>query len=142
MRILKSIIFLSLISIFLTATQKVKAEISVIVNQNNNSTISSDDIKRIFLGKLKTFPGGTSAVPINLKASNPSRDVFDTSVLHKSSSQIKAYWSKLVFSGKGNPPLEVATDKEAVESVMKDPTAIGYVDSANVAAGVKVIATF
>jgi len=118
------------------------AELSVIVHPGNNSSISADDIKRIFLGKLKRYPEGLLVVAINQKTSNPIRKSFDKNALGKSGSQVKAYWSKLVFSGKGNPPKEVATDKEMIELVKDNPSIIGYVDSNNVSADVKVVVQY
>jgi len=126
----------------LVTTGWAHAEISVVVNPGNGSSISNNDIKRIFLGKLKSFPGGGQALPVNLSSSNASRKSFDKSALGKSGSQVKAYWSKLVFSGKGNPPKEVASDSDVIALVKDNPSVIGYVDSASVSDDVKVVAKF
>ncbi len=118
------------------------AEVSVIVSKANNAAVSTDDVKRIFLGKAKKFSDGASAVPINLSASVAARSEFDDAALGKSTNQTKAYWSKLVFSGKGNPPQEVGSIAEMIELVSKNPSLIGYVDSASVTDAVKVVATY
>jgi hypothetical protein len=60
----------------------------------------------------------------------------------KSSSQLNAYWSKLVFTGKGTPPEKLTTDQAVIDFVAANGNAIGYVDSAKVTDKVKVIATF
>ena len=67
------------------------AEVAIIVNSGNSSEISDNDIKRMFLGKNKTFSNGESVKAINLKSGNAIRKNFEKEVLGKSSSQVKAY---------------------------------------------------
>ncbi len=121
---------------------QVQAEIAVIVNPANDSSLDKGEISRIFLGKKKSFPNGTSVTPINLSEGAATRGSFDSNVLNKSSSQLKAYWSKLVFTGKGTPPKEVSSDADVVAAVKSDPSAIGYVDASAVTGDVKVVAKF
>ena len=141
MNYLKKITQIAIVSLALLSVNTF-AEISVIVNKSNAASVSVDEIKRIFLGKSKKFSDGATAVPINLSASVSSRSEFDDAALGKSTNQTKAYWSKLVFSGKGNPPKEVSSVAEMIELVSKNPSLIGYVDSASVTGDVKVVATF
>ena len=141
MSYLKKISQIAVVSVALLSVN-VFAEVSVIVHKSNAANVSVDEVKRIFLGKSKKFSDGASAVPINLSASVAVRGEFDDAALGKSTNQTKAYWSKLVFSGKGNPPKEVSSTAEMIELVSKNPSLIGYVDSASVTGDVKVIATF
>ncbi|MCU4675653.1 phosphate ABC transporter substrate-binding protein [Catenovulum sp. 2E275] len=129
-----------LISVFICSQSF--AEIAVVVHPSNTAEISADDIERIFLGKKKTFSSGETAVPINLNESNSTRDGFNEKALNKSSSQLKAYWSKLVFTGKGTPPKEVDSAQEVIKLVSSNPNMIGYVDSSNIDSSVKVITKF
>ena len=55
---------------------------------------------------------------------------------------MQAYWSKLVFTGKGTPPDELASSADAVAAVAKHENAIAYVDSAAVDGSVKVVTTY
>ncbi|WP_354668340.1 phosphate ABC transporter substrate-binding protein [Colwellia sp. E2M01] len=118
------------------------ADVAVIVNPGNNSEISDDDIQRIFLGKNKSFSNGESVMAINLGSGNEQRSEFEEKVLGKSSSQVKAYWSKLIFSGKAKPLKEVGSDGEILSLVASSPDAIGYVDASKVDDSVKVVKTF
>jgi ABC-type phosphate transport system substrate-binding protein len=115
------------------------AELVVIVHPSNAANIDNTQVQRIFLGKEKKFADGSEATPINSVASNASREQFDTKVLERSSSQVAAYWSKLVFTGKGIPPKELENDAAVIAAVAADASAIGYVDSAAVTGSVKVI---
>lgn len=118
------------------------AEISVIVNPGNGSTITTQDIPRMFLGKLKRFTNGQAVVALNNKASGGVQANFDKQVLKKSPAQIKAYWSKQLFTGKGKPPKTLGSDQEVLQFVASTPNAIGYVNAANVNDSVKVVASY
>jgi len=118
------------------------AQVSVIVNTANSATIADGDLPRIFLGKAKQFSNGDKVIIINLKFKQAIRNEFEKKVLNKSASQVKAYWSKLMFSGKGKPPKELASDKEIIAFVLANPGAIGYIAAESVDDSVKVIKTF
>ncbi|WP_438865483.1 phosphate ABC transporter substrate-binding protein [Neptunicella sp.] len=120
-------------------SQLASADVAVIVNPANGATISQDEVTKLFLGKDKSFSNGESAVPINQQGD--LSEEFNTKVLNKSGSQIKAYWSKLVFTGKGTPPKEVNSDDEVKKLVAANPNIIGYIDAAKVDASVKVVLT-
>ena len=134
-----NILKVSLPLILCLCSPLVFAEVAVIVNTGNSSEISDNDIKRMFLGKNKTFSNGEAVNAINLKSGNATRSDFEKKVLGKSGSQVKAYWSKLIFSGKAKPLKELASDSEILSQVASTPNAIGYIDASKVDASVKVI---
>lgn len=115
------------------------AEVAVIVHPSNANTLTVDQVSKIFLGRDKTFPDGSQAVPAALADGSAATAAFNTTVLKKSASQLKSYWSKLVFTGKGTPPKEVASDAELIKLIAANPNLIGYVDAAAVDASVKVV---
>lgn len=131
-----------LLSVGLLFSLTANAGISIIVHPSNSTPLENKDISRIFLGKVKSFNSELTAMPMNLPEGNPSRKVFEKSVLNKSSNQIKAYWSKLVFTGKGTPPLEAISESELVNLVSANPNLIAYVDDSLVTDKVKVVAQF
>jgi len=140
---LRNLTSLSIIALGALFMQNVAwAEVDVIVHSSVSETASASDIQRVFLGKTKSLAGGTKVVPINLSPGQPVRDEFDTKVLGKSSSQLKAYWSRLVFTGKGQPPKDVGSPADVVNLVKSNPNMIGYVPKGEAGDGVKVIASF
>lgn len=118
------------------------AEVEVIVHPSNNVDISKDDVARIFLGKTRGFPGGEGAIPISMSKGNASFDQFTQDVLGKSTKQLKAYWAKMVFTGKGTPPREIPSDAEINKLVSNNPSFIGFVPAGSAGAGVKVVGKF
>jgi len=115
------------------------AEVTVIVHPSNTNVISQEQVSKIFLGRDKSFADGSPAIPVALSDGNVSTDIFSGAVLKKKPSQLKAYWSKLVFTGKGSPPKQINSDAEMVKLVAKNPNFIGYVDAASVDSSVKVV---
>ncbi|WOI36952.1 phosphate ABC transporter substrate-binding protein [Alteromonas sp. CI.11.F.A3] len=118
------------------------ADVAVIVHPSNGDALDKDSISRLFLNKMKSFPNGTNAVPLALAEGQAATDEFNGKVLNKSASQLTAFWSKLVFTGKGQPPKALGSDAEVVSAVAADPGAIGYVDAGSVDGSVRVVATF
>lgn len=129
--------------IIATASMVVSAETAVIVSASNaNATLDKATISKIFLGKSKSFPDGSQALPIDQNDGTPSRDAFNSNMLGKSASQLKSYWSRLIFTGKGTPPKQSGNDSDVKALVSNNPNMIGYIDSSAVDASVKVVHKF
>jgi ABC-type phosphate transport system substrate-binding protein len=110
------------------------ADVAVIVsNKNSTSQMSAEEISRIYLGKSNAMK------PIDNGGASPVRAQFYSKVTGKDEAQVKAIWSKLVFTGKATPPKKLGSDSEVVQAVASDPNAIGYIDKAAVTSSVKVI---
>lgn len=118
----------------------VSAEVVVVVSaQNKAATMTAAQVSQIFLGKVKRFPEGGAAVPVDLPEGAPLRESFYSRFAGKTPDQMKAYWSKSIFTGAGQPPKEVANDAEMKRRLATDPTAIGYVDKGSVDASVRIV---
>ena len=118
------------------------ADVAVVVHPTNDSTFDEGTIKKIFLGKTKSYTNGRSAILISPSNTDIAVEEFNSKVLGKSNSQVKAYWSKILFTGKGTPPQEMDSNGAVISSVASNPDAIGYVDASAVTSDVKVVATF
>lgn len=116
--------------------------VDVIVNPANGSALDENEIRKIFIGKSKSFSDGSKALPITQVEGSAITDEFNQKVLNKSSSQLKAYWSKLVFTGKGTPPKEAENDAEVIKLVASNPNLIGFVSSGAADGSVKVVKSF
>ena len=110
-----------------------QAEVAVIVNAGASAAPSQADVANIFLGKDKSLKG------VDQAAWNPTKEKFYAGVANKNESQLKSYWSGLVFTGKGQPLPTVADDAAVVAKVSAEADAIGYVDAAAVTDKVKVL---
>jgi ABC-type phosphate transport system substrate-binding protein len=104
----------------------------VIVHPQNDVKITPKNVQRIFLGKEKKFSNGLETIPINQVHGSSARELFDNNRLDRSSTQISAYWSKFVFTGKGVPPIEVSDDASVVDLVANNKNAIGYIEESQI----------
>ncbi|CBL45279.1 Conserved hypothetical protein [gamma proteobacterium HdN1] len=118
------------------------AEIAVIVNLANQSNITTEDVQKIYLAKTKTFPGGGKIVALDQTEGAAPRMEFVSKIIKKDEAQMKAYWSRLIFTGKGVPPKVMASDAEVVEAVASNTSAIGFVDVGAVTDKVRVVGKF
>lgn len=135
----KNILCASLLVIFCDV---VHAEIAVIVNLANTDAIKKENIASLYLAKTRTFPGGKTAIPLDRPEGSPIRVEFVSKVIEKDESQMKSYWSRLIFTGKGVPPKVLESDAEVKEMVARNPDTIGFIDAGAVDGTVKVVATF
>lgn len=118
------------------------AEVVVIVNPKNPAaSLSAEQVAQIYLGRAGSFPGGGAATPLDIKEGAALRDEFYAKVTDKNPGQVKSYWSKQMFSGKGSPPRELASAAEIRRAVAADPGAIGYIDRAALDGSVKEVLT-
>jgi ABC-type phosphate transport system substrate-binding protein len=116
------------------------ADVVVVVSAKSPvAALSKAQVADIFLGKTIRFPDGAPAAPIDLAEGSAIRDEFYDKVVGKSAAQIKAYWSKIIFTGRGQPPPGVSSIIEMMKRIGANPAAIGYIDRSNVNDSVRVV---
>lgn len=112
------------------------ADTVVIVNPKQAAKLTPSDVRNIYLGNKKSFPDGSTAIPLTVKEGK-SREQFMNDVLGKTEGQYKALWSRLMFTGTGQPPREVESEEEVKKVVAVNPNVIGFIDSSKVDATVR-----
>lgn len=118
------------------------AETVVVVGAKSPvGTLEKQQVSDLFLGKASAFPDGRQAVPLDQAEGAAARDEFHSKVTGKTGAQLKSFWSKQVFSGKGTPPKELPSSAEVRKLVADNPNMIGYIDKSAVDASVKVVLT-
>ncbi len=132
----------SLVFALLVCGNSAYAEVVAVVGASSPAgTLSKQEVANIFLGKNSAFPSGQEAIPMDLAEGNALREAFHTAVTGKSQVQLKAYWSRLIFSGGGRPPKVVDSTAKAKELAATNPNVITYIDKADVDSSVKVVFT-
>ena len=128
LRVLGGSIFLSFAALHCTGAGA--ADVVAVVSAKSRVTaLNSDQVADIFLGKTNRFPDGTLAVPVDLPEESPAREKFYAEYAGKSPAQVKAHWSKIIFTGRGQPPKQMGSGAEAKKFVADNPNAIAYIDS-------------
>jgi ABC-type phosphate transport system substrate-binding protein len=100
----------------------------VVVNASNSvHSISVNDLSKIFLKRTTTWSSGQPVVPVDLSDTSSVRAAFSNAVHGRSVSAILAYWQRMIFSGRGVPPVQMASDRDVLAYVRAHPDAVGYV---------------
>jgi ABC-type phosphate transport system substrate-binding protein len=113
--------------------------VAVVSSKSTVTSLSQLQMVGIFLGKTSRFPNGVPAVPIDQAEGSVARDEFYEKLAVKSAAQMKAYWSKIIFTGRGQPPREVTSGADVKKFLAANPTAIGYIDADLVDSSVRVV---
>jgi ABC-type phosphate transport system substrate-binding protein len=116
------------------------AGVAVVVGAKSPAgKLSADQVSQLFLGKSTSLPGAGTAVLLDQSEGSAVRDAFYEKATGKNPAQAKAVWSRLVFSGAAQAPKALPSGAEVKKAVAANPDAIGYIDSSEVDASVKVL---
>ena len=115
------------------------ADVKIIANPSvSASSISSEELKGVFLATRTLLADGSHVEPVVAKA-GAAHEFFLRTYLSKTNTALETYYRSLVFTGKGSMPKTFATDAEVTAYVGKTKGAIGYVSADANTAGVKVL---
>jgi ABC-type phosphate transport system substrate-binding protein len=111
----------------------------VVAGSSPVKVLTRSQVADIFLGKINHFPDGSQATPVDQPEGAATRDEFYSTFTGKSPAQIKAHWSKIIFTGRGQPPQVVGNSAEVKKRIAEDPGAIGYIEAGDVDATVRAL---
>jgi ABC-type phosphate transport system substrate-binding protein len=112
----------------------------LIVNpENSASRLDKRFVAEAFLRKRTRWGGDRAILPVDLGQKSRARSAFSQQVLGRDVASVRRYWAQLVFSGRGVPPPELASDGDVIKYVAAHSGAIGYVAPGAELSGVKVV---
>lgn len=115
------------------------ADIKVIANSSvGASTVSSDELKGVFLATKTSLSDGSHVQPVLLKG-GPTHEAFLKEYLGKTDGALQTYYRSLVFTGKASMPKQLSSDAEVAAYVAKTKGAIGYIGAGASPEGAKVL---
>lgn len=123
------------------AVASVAASADVVLITNAKSTVTSvtlDQVSNLYLGKTTQWADGTVVSLADLPESSNVRTEF-YGKLGKTSTQVKATWSRIMFTGKGTPPREFNLSNQVKAFVAATPTGVGYVERSAADASVRIL---
>jgi ABC-type phosphate transport system substrate-binding protein len=118
----------------LLAAGGASAQVAVVMSPSA-APLTKDQVANIYLGRSFDLK------PVDLPEASPVREQFYKKATERDLAQVKATWSRIVFSGKGQPPKEVADAAAVKKAVAADPKAIGYIEKGAVDGTVKAVLT-
>ncbi|PKF50454.1 hypothetical protein AT251_11505 [Enterovibrio nigricans] len=96
----------------------------------------------LYMGRYTAYPNGATADTTDLPDNSPLREDFYNRLVGKSVAQINAYWARLLFTGKAEPPQAKPSEQDVVNYVRENRSAIAYIKESNLADGLKVVFRF
>ncbi|RUO29957.1 hypothetical protein CWE12_08315 [Aliidiomarina sedimenti] len=121
----------SLTLLFFTATAS--AASGAVVSQ---AQVDEAVVSRIYLGQSRDL------FAVNQMEDSAVRQSFENEVLGRSAEQLRAHWSRLIFTGRASALREVESDEAVLEFVRSNPNTIGYISDVSKAGDLKVIIEF
>lgn len=116
------------------------AELVVVVNARCGvAVMTRNEVVNVFFGRYRQFFNGVEAQPIDLVDSHPDRARFYAALVGKDLSDVNAYWSRQVFSGRTQPPPKASSPEEVLKWVTSHPGGIGFIELSKADARVKVV---
>jgi hypothetical protein len=114
------------------AAAQLKAEEIVVIVNPAAAAIGKEQIADLYLAR------GSGWIPIDQSAESPIYVEFYKKATGRDIAQIKAIWSRILFTGRGLPPKQLASSAAVKKAVAADPRAVGYIEKSAVDASVKV----
>jgi hypothetical protein len=102
-------------------------------------TLSDQVVRDLYLGKTVQLSTGTRVEIIDLPVGHPVRNNFYIFVIGRDPGQMRAYWAKRIFTGKGTPPDTRPDERSVIRWVAAGPGRIAYVSADMVDDSVKVL---
>lgn len=118
------------------------ADMVVIGNNAGVDQLSQANVKKLFMGKTSKLSNGAKAQIVELAEGSEGRIAFHELATGRSESQLQSAWSRLVFTGKAEAPVQVSDYSAMIAEVSTKTNAIGYVDESAVTGDVKVLFKF
>ena len=125
--------------LFLLLSLTVRADIVVVAHPSFEGMLDMDAARKYFMGKSHQLPNGKKVELYDLPVGDKTRAMFRKKVLRKSESRLNAYWARMLFSSKAQPPIALASPDAIKEIVSVSPNALAYLDSVDVDPSVKVV---
>lgn len=116
------------------------ADVVVVVSPKSPITqLQAQEVADVFLGRTTTLLSGVEVVPLDLQTGTPVREDFYRRVIGWTPSLLKAHWSKIIFTGSGQPPREISNPQALKKLINANDRYISYMNSADVDRSVKVV---
>ena len=114
------------------------AELVVVVSaQSPITALRAEQVADIFLSEATRFPDGGEVVALDLPIGSPLRDDFYLKIANRTPALMKAFWTKKIFTGRGQPPRELPNSLAVRKLVADNPTLIGYIERSALDASVR-----
>jgi ABC-type phosphate transport system substrate-binding protein len=114
------------------AAAAVRAEEIVVIVNPAATPITREQLADLYLAKSSIL------IPLDQAADSSIYVEFYRKATGRDTAQVKAIWSRILFTGRGIPPKQLPNSAAVKKAVAANPKAVGYIEKSAVDASVKV----
>ena len=116
-------------------------EVDVVVNKTNVvSSLSREELRKIFMGEKNSWPGGKHITVLMLEKGQPERQLILREVYKMNESDYTKYFLQAAFTGRVQAaPRDLSSTAEMKTRLAANPNAIGYLKQEDVDNSVRVL---
>jgi len=124
--------------LFFTLSLQANEDIAVVVSSKFKiDSLQKSDVNRIFLAK-KSHINNKKIKVIELKNAS-YKELFYKQTSNKTLSQLRAYWIRVIFTGKAKPPKQVESLDKLLEMMAQNESLISYIPVSMVTDEMKIL---
>lgn len=110
----------------------------VAADDSDLASLSKNEVRQLYMGST-AHSDGIKVMLLDMPEGSAERQLFYSRVAGKNESQLKSYWARMIFTGKGSPPRQVRDTVEMARKLKGNPTALGYLNARDLQPGLKVL---
>ncbi len=123
---------LTLLLLAMLTVPSVRAEELVVIVNPTAGTITKQQLADLYLGR------GGAWIPVDQSMDSAIYAAFYNRLTGRDVAQVRAIWSKVLFTGRGLPPKQLADSEAVKKAVSANPKVIGYIERSALDASVKI----
>lgn len=99
-------------------------EIAIVTNSQDISKMDKNEVKRLFLAKTNRVDN----IYVNLLELKNThyKEEFYKVLTNKNTTQLRSYWTRLIFAGKGKPPKQIDSAENLIKYFQSSEVVITY----------------
>jgi len=121
--------------VFALGVAPVRADELVVIVNSAAAGVNKEQVSDVYLGR------SNGLTPIDQAATSPIYAEFYKKATGRDIAQVRAIWSKIIFTGRGLPPKQMADSTAVKKAVAANPKAVGYIEKSAVDGSVRVALT-
>lgn len=115
-------------------------DLAVVVNTDSGVvSVTPEEARNLFLGRQKYLSAQLMALPVEQVVPEATREQFYARLVRMPVAQVRAYWARLYFTGKAQPPLQTSSAEETLGIVAANRGAVGFVEKDKLDRRVRVV---
>lgn len=117
-----------------------EAALAVVVAKDSKiESISKRELVDVYMGRFDVLESGQIVQPVDYENGSVFRGLFYRTLVNKNERQINAYWSRLIFSGRAKPPLQVSSPEQSLAYLRRNQSALAYMPVERVSEEMKIV---